>query len=199
MSLADFTRLLRGRRMCRSYQERAVAPELLRALLEAARRSPSAGHAQGVRFGVVTGADLRKQIASCLGEARYLERGFAPWLSAAPVHLFVATEPTAYIERYAEVDKTSQPQDWPLDYAVLDGGKAMMNLYLAAASAGLACGYLGPHRAEPALQLVPWPEGWRFLGLITLGYPDWQRQRASRSHVRGWRELDTVVRWWGND
>lgn len=191
-----FYQLLKARRMCRAYQDRPVSPEVVRKILEAARRSPSAGHAQGWRVGVVTDSAQRLAVAHRLGETEYVEKGFKPWLSLAPVHLFVGTEPGAYFERYGEPDKSSDPLQWPLDYAVLDGGKALMTLYLAAQAEGLACGYLGPHRAQPAIELVPWPTTWRFLGLVTLGYPDWEHQRTSRSHARGWRDFESVVRWW---
>ena len=196
MTSDGFDTLLRSRRMCRAYLPRAVAKETVLEVLDAARRSPSAGHSQGVRFGVVTDQQQRLAVADCLGEASYREKGFRPWLSAAPVHLFVGTDPDAYRDRYSEADKTSRPEEWPVEYSVLDGGKALMTLYLAAHARDLACGYLGPHRAEAALSVVPWPTGWRFLGLVTLGYPDWEHQRPSASHARGWRELDGVVSWW---
>lgn len=196
MSFQEFDRLLRSRRMCRAYLARPVARETVLEVVDAARRSPSAGHSQGVRFGVVTDEQQRLAVANSLGEASYRERGFRPWFSAAPVHLFVGTDPDAYLARYSEADKASRPEEWPVEYTVLDGGKALMTLYLAAHARDLACGYLGPHRAEAALSVVPWPTRWRFLGLVTLGYPDWEHQRPSASHARGWRELDGVVSWW---
>ncbi len=192
----DLYELLRARRMCRAYEDRAVPSEVLVRVLEAARRCPSAGHSQGVRFGVVENAATRQAIASELGEEAYVAKGFTPWFSRAPVHLFVATEPQAYEQRYSEWDKSSGPDTWPVDYAILDGGKALMTLYLAAHREGLACGYLGPHKAHPARRWVPWPEGWSLLGLVTLGYPDFSVNRPSRSHQRGWRDFDSVVKWW---
>ena len=192
----DLYELFRTRRMCRAYEDRPVAVESLTRILDASRKTPSAGHSQGVRFGVVTGVKTRLAIAEELGEKAYVAKGFTPWFSRAPVHLLVATEPMAYEERYAEFDKTGGPQTWPVDYAVLDGGKALMALYLAAEREGLACGYLGPHKAAGVVRLVPWPESWKLLGLVTLGYPDRQADRPSRSHRRGWRDVHTVVQWW---
>ena len=193
---ADLSTLLQRRRMCRSYASDAVPNDTLRRVLDAARRVPSAGHAQGVRFGVVTHDQGRLAIARTLGEEKYATKGFPLWLSSAPVHILVGASQSAYAERYAEPDKTSSPDRWPIDYDVLDGGKALMTLYLASESEGLAWGYLGPHTAAPATALVPWPDDWRFLGLVTLGYPDRSRERPSLSHRRGWREFDQVVHWW---
>lgn len=193
---ADFASLLARRRMCRAYLTQPVPRETLVRVLDAARRSPSAGHAQGVRFGVVTEAALRARLARAVGEEDYLSRGFAPWFSRAPVHILVGASGQAYAERYQEPDKATGPALWPVPYDVLDGGKALMTLYLAAVAEGLACGYLGPHKAGPALEQVPWPADWRFLGLVSLGYPDLAAARPSRSHARGWRPLETVVQFW---
>lgn len=192
----ELYRLLAARRMCRAYLEREVPEETLTRVLDAARRSPSAGHAQGVRFGVVRRPGARRRIARALGEDAYLARGFSPWLSSAPVHILAGVCPSAYSERYAESDKTSSPEQWPVPYEILDAGKALMALYLAAQGEGLGCGYLGPHAATPALLEVPWPPEWRFVGLVTVGFPDPSRQRASRSHQRGWRPFEETVRWW---
>lgn len=194
-AVPDLYQLLARRRMCRAYLPDDVPREVLLRVLDAARKSPSAGHAQGVRFGVVCEETGRAAIATALGEAAYREKGFPAWLSGAPVHLLVGASQQAYAERYSERDKDSHPGLWPVPYDVLDGGKALMALYLAAQNEGLGCGYLGPHRATPALATVDWPVDWRFLGLVTVGYPDRAGDRPSRSHARGWREFDSVVRW----
>ncbi len=197
--MSELYRLLARRRMCRAYQPCDVPEATLRRVLEAARKTPSAGHAQGVRFGVIRQAAFRARIASALGEDSYRQRGLPAWLSEAPVHLLVGSCQLAYQMRYDEPDKSSRPEEWPIDYGVLDAGKALMTLYLAAEQEGLACGYLGPHRASPAMNLVPWPASWRFLGLVTLGRPDRARNPASRSHARGWRDFDEVVSWWDEE
>jgi 5,6-dimethylbenzimidazole synthase len=191
--------LLGRRRMARAYHQRSVPRAVLLRVLDAARRVPSAGHAQGVRFAVVTQASRRAAVARLLGEQEYAAKGFPAWLSGAPVHLLVGSSQSAYQERYSEPDKSTGPARWPLPYDVLDGGKALMALYLAAEREGLACGYLGPHRAEPATGLFAWPADWRFLGLVTLGYPDRAADRSSRSHGRGWRDFDSVIHFWDED
>lgn len=191
---SSLTQLIAKRRMCRSYKSDAVPVEVLDRVLDKARRSPSAGHSQAIRFGVVSSQACRLKIANALGEERYRERGFPAWLSRAPVHLLVGVCSDSYQARYSELDKRTKPEEWPLAYEELDAGKSLMLLYLAAVDENLACGYLGPHRAEPALKVVSWPSDWRFLGLVTIGYPDWSRQRASHSHQRGWRPLHLVIR-----
>ena len=182
--------------MCRRYLNRGVPRALLLRVLEAARRSPSAGHAQGVRFAVVTQADQRELIAKVFGEEVYTKRGFPAWLSTAPVHLIVATSQNAYEERYARADKTSKPVEWPVPYGVLDAGKSLMSLYLAASEVGLSCGYLGPHAAKSDLiALFELPADWLCVGLVTLGYRHPENGGRTRSEKLGWRDFDDVVRW----
>ncbi len=181
--------------MCRRYQDRPVPRTLLLRVLEAARRSPSAGHSQGIRFGVVSEVEKRKEIARAFGEDEYLAKGFPAWLSVAPVHLVAAVSETAYQERYSRADKSGGPEEWPVSYPVLDGGKALMSLYLAAEECGLACGYLGPHAGPDLVRLLALPEDWRFIGLVTLGYRHPESRGRTRSEKLGWRSFDEVVKW----
>lgn len=180
--------------MCRSYSPRSVPRCQVLRIVEAARRVPTAGHAQGVRLAVVSEPAIRKSIASAFGEEDYLKKGFSPWLSVAPVHIVVATREQSYRERYAEPDKKGNPEDWPVPYAVLDAGQSLMALYLAAENCGLACGYLGPHAGQDLVQLLDLPEDWRFLGLVTLGYR-FGPQPQTKSQRRGWINFDEAVRW----
>lgn len=191
----ELYRLLAKRRMCRAYLERPVPRAKLLRVLEAARRAPTAGHSQGVRFGVVQEFEARRRIAELLGEAQYAERGFPRWLGTAPVHLLVGVRPLDYHLRYAEPDKLEGPDSWPVPYSLLDGGKALMLLYLSALAEGLGTGFLGAHRATPAFELYPELSDLTPLGLVTLGYPDRANDRRPRSWQRGWREFDETVRW----
>lgn len=192
----DIYQLLRRRRMVRAYQARSVPRAVLLRILEAARKTPSAGHAQGVRLAVLEEASSRERVAQLVGEPAFVERGFPRWFGSAPVHLVVATDPQAYHERYQEADKTGGPEQWPVPYGVLDGGQALMALYLCAEAEGLSCGYLGPHSCpDDLLEELSLPSRWRLLGLVSLGYADCGKDRSSRSHRRGWRSFDEVVRW----
>lgn len=191
----SFWDLHSARRMCRGYLDRPVPRATLLRVLDAARRSPSAGHAQGMRFGVVTEVKQRQRIADAYGEPHYLEKGFKPWLSVAPVHLIAAVSYAAYRERYALPDKSGNPEEWPVAYPILDAGKALMSLYLAAQQAGLACGYLGPHAGPDLVEMFGLPKEWTFIGLVTVGFRDGRNNGTTRSEKRGWRGFDEVVQW----
>lgn len=188
-------KLLQGRHMCRNYRDQSVPRALLLRVLEAARKSPSAGHSQGFRLAVVTNTERRAEIAELFGESHYRERGFEPWLSVAPVHLIAATSWEAYEERYAMPDKQTKPKEWKIPYPILDAGKSLMALYLAAQEVGLSCGFLGSHAGPDLVKIMQLPEDWKFVGLLTLGYRSQDEERPTRSAARGWREFDDVVRW----
>lgn len=193
--MSELYDLLGSRRMCRAYLQRSIPRASLLRVLEAARKSPSAGHAQGLRLVVVESQARRQQIAEAVEEARFTKRGFPAWFSSAPVHLVVACDEDAYKQRYRESDKLVGPEQWPVPYSVLDAGKALMALYLAAEEEGLACGYLGPHRCPELLQQLELPASWRLMGLVTLGYRNRQAERPSHSHKRGWRPFQEMVHW----
>lgn len=181
--------------MCRAYLERPVPRATVLRILEATRRAPSAGHSQGVRLAVVSNAGERQRIAQAFGEERFVERGLPRWLSTAPVHVVVAHSLEAYRERYALPDKSTGPDQWGVSYPVLDSGKALMILYMAAEECGLSCGYLGPHAGPDLVEMLDLPSDWIFSGLVTLGYRDRREDRTTRSQRLGWREFDEVVRW----
>jgi nitroreductase len=90
--------------MVRHYRTDPVPSDLVQRIVRVVRRAPSAGFSQGHRVVVVTEPDLRQRIAD-LGESWYLERGYEPWLSQAPVHLILGIREASYHERYQEPDK----------------------------------------------------------------------------------------------
>jgi len=177
--------------MRRSYVPDAVPREVLERVLERAVRHPSAGFAQGVSFVVVTAAATRQALAELAGEPEYMRRGFEPWLSAAPVHVLLATSEQAYHRRYAEVDKGGSSRDWKVPYWHVDAGAALMLLLLAAVDEGLAAGFLGGHRLQGVEALLALPSEVTPVGLVTLGYPRGS-DRPARSHERG---RQPVVHW----
>src|SRR6185295_17144503 len=84
-STMDFKEVVRRRRMVRNFTAEPVPPEVVAGLLELARHAPSAGYTQGQSFVTVTRPALKQAIAELCGEAEYVARGFAPFVSGAPV------------------------------------------------------------------------------------------------------------------
>ncbi len=200
----EFREVLAARRMVRAYLDTPIPDEVIDLIVDAGRRAPSAGFAQGQRFVVVTDPSTRAALADAAAEGTYLERGFDPWLSRAPVHVVVCTDPTAYLERYAEPDKaapdgTSPAADWPVPYWWVDAGASLMAILLAAVDAGLAAGFLGGHAFDDVHGLLGIPEHVHVVGVVTIGHA--AADRPSGSLARGWRERGSVVYYdaWGDD
>lgn len=159
--------------MVRSYRSQPVESPVLERILEAALRGPSAGFTQGVELFVVTSAAGRHAIAAAAGEAGYIERGFTPWLSQAPVHVVVVVDSDRYRRRYAQPDKVGSmaPDEWPVPYWWLDAGATLMLLLLAATNEGLAAGFLGSHAIADLNEIVGVASG-QAIGVVTIGYAE---------------------------
>lgn len=190
MELAD---VVRRRRMVRHYTDAPVDAAVLDRILDTARRGPSAGFTQAQSFVVVTSEQVRHAIAGLCDEPEYVEAGFDPWISQAPVHVVPCTSAEAYRRRYAEPDKATStaPDDWDVPFWWVDGGAALMLLLLAVADEGLAAGFLAAP-ATPLRDLLAIPAEQLPLGLVTIGHP--APDRRSSSLARGRRPLDDVVR-----
>lgn len=191
MELAE---TLRRRRMVRRYTDAPVDSAALGRVLDAARRAPSAGFAQGQTFVVVTSAEARAAVAAAAGEPAYRASGHPPWVSAAPVLIVPCTSRAAYEARYAEHDKAHAPgpEGWDVPWWWVDAGAALMALMLAAVAEGLATGLLGVPR-ERLAAAVDLRSGEEPLGVLTLGHPH-PDDRPVGSALRPRRPRDEVVR-----
>lgn len=192
----EFQETVRRRRMVRNYLDEPVERAAVERIVDTARRAPSAGFSQGQRFVVVTEAATRSAIAELADEPRYVELGFEPWISRAPVHVVVCTEEDAYHRRYNEPDKLEDDgteMDWPIPYWHTDAGASLMLLLLAAVDEGLGAGFFGVHRLDGLRELLAIPEAVTPIGIVTIGHP--AADQPPGSAQRGWQNLDEVVRW----
>ena len=137
MELAD---ILKRRRMVRSYLPDPIPRGTVERIVATVRRAPSGGFSQGHRLVVVTEPDTRRELARLAGEDEYVAAGGQPWISTAPVHVFVGTREESYHERYRRPDKLRDGEEigWPAPYWYVDAGAAFLLLQLAAIDEGLA-------------------------------------------------------------
>lgn len=190
----EFSDVVRHRRMVRNYTGDPVDPATVDRIVAYGLRAPSAGFTQGQSFVIVTDAVTRRAIAGLAGEESYVQQGFDPWISKAPVHVVVCVSETAYHRRYQEPDKTDhqgQEIEWPVPYWWVDAGASLMLILLAAVDEGLAAGFLGVHSIPGLRVLLGIPQTVAPIGVITLGHaaPD----RRSASLRRGRRPLQDVI------
>jgi len=172
--IMEFDQVVRKRRMRRNFTAQPVPPEKVNKILDLARRGPSAGYTQGQNFIVITREDLRQSVAKIAGEQGYVNIGFDPFLSRAPVLVIACTSEAAYHRRYQEPDKVADDgseMDWPVPYWYMDIGCAVMILLLAAVNEGLAAGFVGIWDAQSFRELLHIPDEVTPIGVVTIGYP----------------------------
>jgi nitroreductase len=202
LELAD---LLKQRRMVRHYRPDPVPRETIERVVSVVRKAPSGGFSQGHRLVVVTEPETRQELARLAGEDEYIALGLEPWISVAPVHVFVGTREESYHERYRQPDKLRDGEEigWPAPYWYVDAGAAFMLIQLAALDEGLATGVFGvlPAQVPAVKQLLGVPDDVHFVCVLTIGRPAPNPRESDQISRLSQRRLplDELVRWerWG--
>jgi nitroreductase len=169
----EFTDVVLKRRMVRHFTGEPVPLETIERLVELARHAPSAGFTQGQAFVVVTDPATRKAIATLCGEEYYVEGGFHPFVSEAPVLVIPCTSEAAYHRRYQEPDKIMEDGTemvWPVPYWHMDVGCAVMVLLLAVVDEGLSAGFAGAWDLDALRALLGIPAEFTPVGVIPIGH-----------------------------
>ena len=182
--------------MVRSFTGEPVAPALIDAICDLARRAPSAGNTAGVQFLVLEGDTTAGYWDATLPVPR--RAGFAwPGLLGAPALVVVWADPDAYVRRYGEPDKRhtglgADAEAWPVPYWFVDGGAAVMTMLLAAEDRGLGAAFFGLFDHEEAVRRrFGVPPGPRAVGTVALGHP--APDRPSRSARRGRPDVGAII------
>jgi len=141
------------RRSVRQFAPRAVEPETIHSLLEAAMAAPNACNSQPWEFIVVTDGEILEKLRSKLLSGRY----------NAPCAIVVCGNQSIANNSVARF------------FWVQDCSAAMENLLLAAAGMGLGAVWIGVH-PMPALvtavrTILNMPEAVTPLGIALVGYP----------------------------
>lgn len=183
--------------MTRAFVDTAIAADVVDAMVDRARRAPSAGNTGGTEFLVLEGAAATAAYWDTTLPAG--SRATFPWpsLLAAPVLIVPWVDPDAYAARYAEDDKAhtglgADPADWPVPYWFVDGGAVVMALLLEAEARDLGALFFGLFDHEDAVRArFGVPAGRRAVGTVAIGHraPD----RPSASATRPRPPLDEVI------
>ncbi|MGW8955583.1 nitroreductase family protein [Streptomyces sp. NPDC055709] len=199
----DFKDVVRKRKMIRSYTDRPVAAQVVRRILDTARRGPSAGFSQGVEFVVVVDHKTRQRIAARSQEMFDIS-GLHNFVAQAPVHVVLCVSPEVYRARYREPDKMkvrARIDDdalWSVPYWYTDAGAAMQLMLMAAVDEGIAAGFVRGD-ADPLRELLAIPQEFIPIGIILLGHaaPDTRQfgDVSTRRVRRPYREAVHEGRW----
>jgi nitroreductase len=186
--------IVNKRRMVRNFSDEPVDDAAIRRILEAARHSPSAGFTQGQDFIVVKSAATKQKIAELCGQEGYVEGGFDPFISKAPLLIVPCANEGAYHRRYQQADKVMDDGteiEWPVPYWFMDAGCAVMLILLAVVEEGLAAGFAGFQDMAGARELLGIPAEVTPVGVIPIGHP--APDKKSPSLKRGRRpETDQI-------
>lgn len=169
----EFRETVLKRRMVRNFSDRPVDAAIIDRILELTRHAPSAGFTQGQSFVLVTQPELRRAIAATCEEEEYVQSGFAPFISKAPVLLIPCTSEAAYHRRYQEADKVNEDGTeivWPVPYWFMDIGCAVMIALLAAIDEGLVTAFAGSKDLDQLRSLLDMPAEVTPVGVIAAGY-----------------------------
>jgi nitroreductase len=169
----EFRDLVLKRRMVRNFADKPVASTVIDRIVQLTRHAPSAGFTQGQSFILVTTPETKRAIAATCEEDEYVQRGFAPFVSTAPILLIPCTSEAAYHRRYQEVDKVNPDGteiEWPVPYWFMDIGCAVMLALLAAVDEGLVSAFVGSKDLGMLRALLDIPDEVTPVGVIALGY-----------------------------
>ncbi len=196
----EFKDTVLKRRMVRNFSDKPVDMQTIARIVDLTRHAPSAGFTQGQSFVVVTNPETKKAIANTCEEAEYVQRGFAPFISKAPVLLIPCASEAAYHRRYQEKDKVNADGSeivWPVPYWFMDIGCAVMIALLAAIDEGLVCAFAGSKDLDSLRSILRMPAEVAPIGVVAVGYrapdqpsPSLKRGRkldADYVHYESWR------------
>ena len=181
----DFARVVRKRRMIRAFKPVPIPEDKIRRILELAQHYPSAGFSQGVSFILVTQPERIRRL-----------RELSRLRGDAPVLVVPCVSEKLYHDRYRESDKIRQDGteiDWPIPYWYFDAGCASLLVLLAAVDEGLSAYIAGAFRPDLLRRELDIPEHFVPVGVISLGYPDYEKHVPSPSLNRGRRPIAEVV------
>lgn len=165
----NFLQLAASRQSDRAYDKsRAVEPEKLERILEAACLSPSACNAQPWKFVVVTDPDLSLKVGRAVAGL-----GMNKFAKDAPVHLLVVEESMNVTSFLGSKLKDKY-------FPLIDIGIAAAHITLAAESEGLGSCILGWFDEKEIKKLTGIPANKRLLLDITIGYPIKEKRKKSR-------------------
>jgi len=148
--------LILSRRSIRDYQKRQIPENVLHQILEAGRQAPSAVNRQPFRFIVVNDNNLLKNLCDNL------------------INRFVKYAPIVIVG-CADV-KSLLTGKW----AVVDTSIAMQNMVIAASALGVGSCWIGGCNEKEIKKLLKIPDKWKFVALLTLGYPAEQPKQRKK-------------------
>ncbi len=185
------TELLRNRFSVRKFQDKPIPDDVVQAMLEAGRLSPSGGNEQPWVFGVMTDRTLIAQIAEIACQQE--------WIAKAPLLIVLCTVAVGderggrdiqkyRFPAYAEaIEKLDQELYWALNQEEHQTKIAGTHMALAALEHGVGSCWVSLFDVKCLAKLLNLPRGYIPSEILALGYPTEEGKLTKK------KELDEVV------
>ncbi len=170
--------ILRNRSYRRYYQDREVAMDTLRELVDLARLAPSGKNLQGLKYILSNLSELNQQVNDCLTWAGYIKG----WKSPPE-----GEKPSAFI---VMVKDNAVGTIWPQDL-----GFAGMSILLGAVEKGLGGCFLMAIDKKRLREVLKLEDSFEIEAVVAIGYPREMiivEEMDAASEVRYWRDENQV-------
>ncbi len=161
---------IRLKRAVRKFQDKPLPEDVIRAILNAGRRSQSSKNEQGWQFIAVRDKSVLKALSEC-GE-------WAGHLAGAALGVAILT-----------------PDPLGKFQTMFDAGQAAAFMQLAAWELGVGTCPAAIYDGELARQILGFPPEWHLRVALSFGYPLDEAKLSSAPKQGGRRSLEEVVHW----
>lgn len=161
---------IRLKRAVRQFQERPLPDEVIRAILNAGRRSQSSKNTQPWHFIAIQDKTILKELSQC--------GTWAGHLAGAALGVAILTPEPA--EKFQ---------------TMFDAGQAAAYMQLAAWELGVGSCLASIYEPERARQILGFPPEWHLRIALSFGYPAEAAWLSAPPHKGGRRSLEEVVHW----
>lgn len=161
---------IRTKRAVRKFKEEALPEDVVRAILNAGRRSQSSKNEQGWQFIAIRDKSILKALSEC--------GTWAGHLAGAALGVAILTpEPTAKFQ------------------TMFDAGQAAAFMQLAAWELGVGSVPASIYEADKAREILGFPPEWHLRIALSFGYPLEEEKLSAPPKKGGRRPLEEVVHW----
>jgi nitroreductase len=166
----DVKEAIRTKRAVRKFLEKPLPEEVMRAILNAGRRSQSSKNNQDWRFIAITDKSILKELSTC-GE-------WAGHLAGASLAVAILTPDPAAKFQY-----------------LFDAGQAAAFMQLAAWELGVGSCPASIYDHERARTILDFPPEWHLRFALSFGYPADEETLSAKPRKGGRKSMEDVVHW----
>ena len=161
---------IRTKRAIRKFKDEALSEDVVKAILNAGRRSQSSKNEQGWQFIAIRDKSILKALSEC--------GTWAGHLAGAALGVAILTpEPTAKFQ------------------TMFDAGQAAAFMQLAAWELGIGSVPASIYEHEKAREILGFPPEWHLRIALSFGYPVEEEKLSAAPKKGGRRSLEEVVHW----